>query len=261
MFTKDELKNEMRGMGLKASDTVVIHSSMRTIGEVEDGPNGVIDAFCAYLRDGLFIVPTHTWDDVTPENPYYDVRTSVPNIGVIPRTAAFRKDGVRSLHPTHSVWAHGADAAEYVRNEENALSPTPKGFCWDKLADRNAKILLIGVGNDKNTFIHSIEERLQLPDRISDKPYDIRIVDGEGRSYTHPFYQQCCSKAEDVSCFFGMFEKPMVEMGVQTFGKLGDACVRIVDAMGCRKLLSIIYRRAQEDIFTEHIELPEWLYK
>ena len=261
MFTKEELKEQMSQMGLSSSDTVVIHSSMGAIGEVEGGPDGLIDAFCEYLRDGLFVVPTHTWDEVTPENPYYDVRTTIPNIGLIPRTAAFRKDGVRSLHPTHSVWAHGAEASAYVQNEENALSPTPKGFCWDKLADRQAKILLIGVGNEKNTFIHSIEERLALPDRISEKPYDITIVDEKGRNYCHPFYQQYCSKTEDVSWFFGMFEKPMVEMGVQTFGKFGNACVRVVDAMGCRELLSTIYRRAKEDIFVKHTQLPEALYK
>lgn len=261
MFTKEELKNQMSRMGLKATDIVVIHSSMGAIGEVEGGPDGLIDAFCEYLSEGLFIVPTHTWDEVTPENPYYDVRTSVPNIGLIPRTAAFRKDGVRSLHPTHSVWAHGADAVRYVQNEENALSPTPKGFCWDKLADRHAKILLIGVGNDKNTFIHSIEERLALPDRISDTPYDITIANQKGERYTHPFYPQYCSKTEDISLFFGMFEKPMVEMGVQTFGKLGNATVRIVDAMGCRELLTTIFTRSQEDIFAQQIDLPESLYR
>ena len=52
-----------------------------------------------------------------------------------------------------------------------------------------------------------------------------------------------------------------VEMGVQSFGKFGDATVRIVDAMGCRNLLTTIYQRAEEDIFAQHIELPEELYK
>ena len=261
MFTKEELKEQLSQLGMKPTDTVVIHPSMRAIGDVEGGPEGLIDAFCEYLSDGLLVVPTHTWDNVTPDNPYYDVGTSVPNIGLIPRTAAFRKDGVRSLHPTHSVWAHGTDAEDYVRNEENAPSPTPKGFCWDKLADRHAKILLIGVKNDKNTFIHSIEERLVLPDRISDKPYDIHITNQKGQTLTHPFYQQSCSKTEDISLFFGIFEKPMVEMGVQTFGKLGNATVRIVDAMGCRELLTTIFTRSQEDIFAQHIDLPENLYK
>lgn len=261
MYSKENLKEQLGQMGIKPTDTVLIHTSMRAIGQVEGGPDGVLDAFCEYLTDGLLLVPTHTWDNVTPDNPRYDVRTSVPNIGLIPRTAAFRKDGVRSLHPTHSMWAYGADGAEFVKGEENAPSPTPKDYCWDKVADRHGKILLIGVENDKNTFIHSIEERLALPDRISDQAYDITIVDEEGREYTHPFYQQYCSKTEDISLFFGIFEKPMVQMGVQTFGKFGDACVRIVDAMGCRQLLTKIYTRAQEDIFAQHIDLPETLYK
>ena len=261
MYSKEDLKAQLRQMGILPTDTVLIHTSMKAIGQVEDGPDGVLDAFCEYLTDGLFLVPTHTWDEVHQDSPYYDVRTQMPNVGIITQKAAFRKDGVRSLHPTHSMWAWGADAAEFVKGEENALSPTPKGFCWDKVADRKAKILLIGVENDKNTFIHSIEERLELPDRISDKPYEITIVDEEGSRITHPFYQQYCSKTEDISLFFGIFEKPMVEMGVQTFGKFGDAVVRIVDAMGCRELLTKIYARAEEDIFAQHIELPEELYK
>lgn len=261
MYSKEELKSQICQMGIQPGDTVLIHSSMKAIGQVEGGPDGVLDAFCEYLRDGLFLVPTHTWDDVTPEKPFYDVRTTVPNIGLIPRTAAFRRDGIRSLHPTHSLWAHGADAEDYVRNEENATSPTPKGFCWDKVADRGGKILLIGVGNEKNTFIHAIEERVALPDRISKDPYEITIIDQQGNSIKHPFYPQYCFKTEDISLFFGIFEKPMVEMGVQTFGRLGDAQVRIVDAMGCRKLITEIFHRSREDIFAQHIELPEALYK
>lgn len=261
MYTKEQIKQQLQQMGILSTDTVLIHTSMKAIGQVEGGPDGLLDAFCEYLSEGLFLVPTHTWDNVTEENPYYDVRTDVPNIGLIPRTAAKRRDGVRSLHPTHSMWAYGADAEEYVKGEEKALTPTPEGSCWDRVADRGGKILLIGVENDKNTFIHTIEERLHLPDRISDKAYDITITDAQGAVTTHPFYQQYCSKTEDISWFFGNFEKPMVEMGVQTFGKLGDACVRIVDAMGCRQLLSTIYTRATEDIFAQHIEIPEKLYK
>ena len=261
MFTKEDLKKQLQAMGLQPNDTVVIHTSMKAIGDVEGGAEGVIDTFCEYLSEGLFLVPTHTWEEVTQDNPYYDVRTSVPNIGLIPKTAAFRKDGVRSLHPTHSIWAHGAQAEEFVANEENAPSPTPKGYCWDKIADYQGKILLIGVENDKNTFIHSIEERTNLPDRISDKPYDITITDRDGNRLTHPFYQQYCSKTEDISWFFGIFEKPMVEMGVQTFGRFGNAKVCIVDAMGCRELLTKIFTKAEEDIFAQHIVLPESLYR
>lgn len=261
MYIKEELKQQMAKLGLKSTDTVMIHTSMKAIGEVEGGADGLIDAFCEFLRDGLFLVPTHTWEVVTKKNPVYDVRTTVPNIGAVPRAAAFRRDGFRSLHPTHSIWAHGKEAEEFVRNEENAGSPAATGFCWDKLADRHAKILLIGVKNDKNTFIHAIDERAQLPDRISEDFFQVTIVDRDGNAMKKPMHYHKCSKTEDISLFYGIFEKPMVKMGVQTFGRLGNAQVRIIDAMACRRLIMKIYERATEDIFAQHIELPESLYQ
>ena len=162
MYTKEELKRQMAEMGLKSTDTVLIHISLKAVGETENGADGIIDAFCEYLSDGLFLVPTHTWDNVNAKNPVYDVRTAVPCIGTLPKIAAKRPDGVRSLHPTHSIWACGKGAAEYVKCEACAPTPATPGGAWHRLAEVGAKILLIGVGNEKNTFIHSIEEEFGI---------------------------------------------------------------------------------------------------
>ena len=99
---------------------VTIHCSLRAVGEIENGADGLIDGFCQYLTDGLFIVPTHTWANVDKEHPHYDVRNTEPSIGALSKVAAFRSDGVRSLHPTHSVTVFGKGAADYVKGEENA---------------------------------------------------------------------------------------------------------------------------------------------
>lgn len=261
MHTKEFLKEQLKKLGILPTDTVVIHTSMRAIGETEDGPNGVIDAFCGYLTEGMLIIPTHTWHTVTPENPVYDVRTTPSGLGIIPAMAAFRKDGVRSLHPTHSMWIHGKGAEEYIRGEEKATSPTPVGYCWDKLGEANAKILLIGVDNTKNTFIHSIDERAKLADRIGPDTDTYTVIDQLGNRHTNRQHPLLCSKTEDISWFYGNFEKPLVEMGVQTFGKFGNAIVRKMDAMAARNLILKIYSRATEDIFPQHIQLPEALYK
>jgi len=261
MYTKEQLKAQIKAMGILPTDTVVIHTSMKAIGQVENGPDGVLDAFCEYLKDGLLIVPTHTWDCVTRKNPYYDVRTTVPDIGLIPRTAAFRAGGIRSLHPTHSVWACGARAEEFVRGEEQSCSPAPVGGCWDRMADWHAKLLLIGVTNTKNTFIHSVDERADLPDRICPNPFTITVTDHSGRQYTVDMKHHGCSRTNDISLYYGNFEKPLVEMGIQTFGTFGDARVRVMDAMDCRELIMKIYSRATEDIFPQHIEIPESWYK
>ena len=111
IYSKEMLKEQIKAMGILPSDTVLIHTSMRAVGEVEGGADGLIDAFQDYLQDGLFLVPTHTWANVNRDNPQYDVRSAVPCIGTLPRVAAFRPDGIRSLHPTHSIWATGKNAA------------------------------------------------------------------------------------------------------------------------------------------------------
>ena len=40
---KEELIEQIKNMGIKPSDTVIIHSSMKSIGDVEGGADTVID--------------------------------------------------------------------------------------------------------------------------------------------------------------------------------------------------------------------------
>ena len=260
MYNRAQLQAQMAQMGLRPNDTVVIHTSMRAIGAVENGAHGVIDAFCDYLCEGLFVVPTHTWANVNAQNPFYNVRTTPPCIGALPAAAAFRSDGVRSLHPTHSVWAHGRDAQAFVAGEETAVTPAPPNGCWARLADRGAKILLIGVGNDKNTFIHSVDELAELPDRLQAEPYTITVTDAAGGQRSVAFRGHYCSRSSDVSVNYVNFEKPMLALGAQTFGQLGNAAVRVVDAAMCRDIVLRIYTRGGGEWSLARAEIPEHLY-
>lgn len=260
VFTKNDLKKQMEQMGLKPTDTVLIHTSLKAVGEVEGGADAFIDAFCEYLSEGLFVVPTHTWDSVTKDNPVYDVRTAVPCIGTVPKLAAKRRDGIRSLHPTHSVWAHGRDAESYVNGEENAGSPGAPGYCWDKLAECGAKILLIGVKHDRDTFIHSVDEYAGVENRLGE-PFEVTITDHNGEILKRFFRPHRCSRTNDVSQYYVNFEKPLTELGAQTAGTLGNAEVRVVDAAKCREIITRIYSREHESFFTQFIEIPEALYR
>lgn len=123
MVAKQDVFRFLEGCGVRHDDKVTVHCSLKAIGEIEGGADGLIDAFKEYLCDGLFIVPTHTWDEVDSRHPFYDVKKSVPCIGVLAKVAAFRPDGVRSLHPTHSVAAFGKNAAEYVRGRRKPRRP------------------------------------------------------------------------------------------------------------------------------------------
>ena len=103
MLTTNDILTFLQNAGIRQDNKVTVHCSLRSIGKIENGADGLIDAFCGYLSDGLFIVPTHTWDTVVRAHPVYDVLTTMPCIGTLAKVAAFRPDAVRSLHPTHSV--------------------------------------------------------------------------------------------------------------------------------------------------------------
>lgn len=261
MVTIDKLKEQIRALGIEKDDTVLIHTSMRAVGPVEKGAEGVIEAFCQVLSEGLFLVPTHTWAVVNRNNPVYDVRNTVPNIGALPRCAAFRRDGFRSLHPTHSIWGHGKDAEAFLAGEERSGTPAPVAGAWSRLADRKAKILLIGIGNERNTFIHAVDEMADIPNRIHPEPFLVTIFDQEGQEHHTWFAGHYCTEHPHVSEQFINFDRAFTELGVWKEGRLGNAKVMIVDSVKCRDTVLKIYSRAQEDLCIRVMELDPKLWR
>ena len=247
MLTKADIHKFLFDNAVKPTDTVLVHISFRSLGGVEGGCDGFIDAMCEYLSDGLFLVPTHTWANVTAESPVFDVRSTVPCIGALPSVAAFRADGVRSLHPTHSLVAFGSRAREFVQGEERATTPCPVGFAWSRLYDERAKILLIGVGLNRNTYIHAIDECIDLPDRLAE-PVTLYVVDYMGKRHELSF----CKHGENTgSENFGVFERALVESGALEYSQLGQAMVGIFDAVKGTDVITELWKNADHDLTRE----------
>lgn len=127
MFTKEQLKEQIAALGIQPTDTLLIHSSMKAIGEVEGGAHTVLDAFSEYLNEGLLILPTHTWWQINSEYNVFDVVNEPSCVGILTELFRKRPGVVRSWHPTHSVAALGKDAEDYVRGEEQFDTPCPTG--------------------------------------------------------------------------------------------------------------------------------------
>ena len=60
-YTKADLKHDLAAMGLTGNETILIHSSMKSIGPVEGGADTVLDAWMEFFAEGLLLLPTHTW--------------------------------------------------------------------------------------------------------------------------------------------------------------------------------------------------------
>ncbi len=255
MLTRHDIHSFLKGLGIKPSDTVMVHSSMRALGEVEGGCDGLIDSFKSYLTDGIFLIPTHTWASIGHDVFEYDPKVSVPCIGALPTVAAFRKDGFRSLHPTHSVAAFGKRAQEFIKGEEAATSPCPPGGVWARLYDEDAKILLIGVGLNRNTYIHAIDEKIDLPDRLT-PPVHITIIDRDKR-YETDFRKHSRNTGSEN---FGNFEKPLSSAGVLTYAKLGNADVMCIDARKSTAVIEHLWKKADYHLCKEEKDIPEEYY-
>jgi aminoglycoside 3-N-acetyltransferase len=255
MVTKEDIHNFLKSVGVKSTDTLLIHTSMRAIGQVENGCDGLVDGFISYLHNGLFLVPTHTWDILDTENPTFDVRSSLSCIGALPDTAIKRADGVRSLHPTHSLKAFGKRAEEYVQGEENATTPCPVGGAWARLRNEDAVILLIGVGLNRLTYIHAVDEMLDLPDRLV-SPKKVTLIDYDGNE------KQVLLRGHGAisSTYFGNYQKPFERLGALSFGKLGNATVGILRARKVTEIMQKLWSVAEYPLCDTMREIPEKYY-
>ena len=256
MLTVQQIHQFLSEEGIPANGTVLLHTSMRALGEVEGGCDGLIDGFRSYLREGLLVIPTHTWANVGKDSPVYDVRTTPPCIGALPTVAAFRTDGVRSLHPTHSVAAFGARAAEFVRGEEHATSPCSAGGVWQRLYDEDATVLLLGVGLNRNTYIHAVDEMLDLPDRLTE-PMSLTVIDYEGNAHALRF---CKHGPATGSKNFGNYRRPLTALGALSFSRLGNAEVGVFRVRRGTEIIKALWARADYDLCAEEKEIPEEYY-
>ena len=256
MLTKKDIHEFLKNNGIKNTDTVLVHTSFRSLGGVEGGCDGFIDAFLSYLTDGLFIVPTHTWANVGAESPVFDVKATVPCIGALPAVAAFRPDGVRSLHPTHSVAAFGKNAREFTRGEEKCTTPCPPSGAWARLYERGAKILLIGVGLNRNTYIHAVDEMLELPGRLA-APIPLCSLDYDGNRHEMTFSKHGQNTGSEN---FGVFEDALLCTGALRYSQLGQARVGIFDAKAGCETIRMLWQRADYDLTRDGRDIPREYY-
>ena len=227
MYTKSDLKADLAAMGLKGTETVIIHSSLKSIGEVENRADGILDALIEFFRDGLLVFPSMTYSLVNAKQPVFSVRDTPCCVSMLPELFRRRPGVIRSLHPTHAVAAIGKDAAEFVSGHEKFDSPAHPESPWGKLYKRNAVILFVGTGTIHcNTYLHGVEEWLPVPGMLTDYHEPLVVYDYEGKRIEVPSRRHVGSHSK----WYNLLQPRFREAGALKEGKFGDAKVFILDA-------------------------------
>ena len=230
MYTKENLKRQLKAMGLTGEETILIHSSMKAIGDVDGGADTVLDSWMEYFTEGLLLLPTHTWANVNAEHRVYDYRSTPSCVGLLTNLFRQRAGVVRSLHPTHSMAGFGKNAVEYLAGEEENNTPCTPGGAYDRLKDCGGKILLVGVGHERNTFIHSVEEVLNVPNRLAAEPMCLVTVLPDGTEKAVYMRKHYNPDQPHISEDFVKLNRAFSECGAAQKMKFGDADCLLCDA-------------------------------
>lgn len=235
MHTKSSLIQDLKKLNIQPSGTLLVHSSYKSIGEVEGRAETVLDALETYMENGLLVLPTHTWSTINKEHPLYSVKDTPSCVGILTELFRKRERVFRSAHPTHSVAAKGKEALAFVQGEEYQDTPCGRNSVYGRLFDRNAQIMLIGVSLNRNTFIHGIEEWMNIPGRITDtyEPLQSKLPDGTIINvYSRRHF------GVDWSLHFPKVEEILLNRGAMIIGRFGEAETRICHA---RKTAEVIF--------------------
>ena len=227
-LTKEEIKEGLKGLGLKRGDRVMVHSSLSSLGWVEGGAETVIDALIETVgKEGLLMMPSFT------QRQYPFHRENAPSrSGLITETFRKRKGTFRSGHPTHAIAAFGKGAEEIVKGhrETTAFSKdSPVG----RLVSQEGYILLIGVRQNNNSAIHLAEELAEVPYIYET---EAPVLDDDGNvSYVH------ITRAPGHSNGFLKIEPILERSGIIKETTIGEARVQLMKGrdvvnLACREL-------------------------
>ncbi|MBO9553922.1 AAC(3) family N-acetyltransferase [Cellulomonas sp.] len=182
LVTQADLVRDLRALGLAAGSVVLVHASLSRLGAVAGGEQAVVLALEEVLGpNGTIVVPTQSWhlcdpaylgDPSVPPDRWDAVRAALPaydpawtptrTMGAVADAVRTRVGAIRSAHPHRSFAAVGPLAGRAVERHDLA-DPVGEGSPLAALYALDARVLLLGVGHDKNTSLHLAEARSGLP--------------------------------------------------------------------------------------------------
>ena len=263
IYTKNELIAQLEALHIPRDRVVLMHSSLRLVGQVDGGAKTLLDALIEYFTatGGLFCVPTHTWANLGKEITL-DVLDPKTCLGAFSDFAVSDGRGIRSENPTHSMVVFGdrARAEAFVKDEINAPSGTAPESCYGKIYRAGGYILLVGVSHARNTYLHCVDEMMGLPNRITDAPTEVRVKRADGQVVTRLVRTHHCSFTPDISARFPKYETAFLYHGAITDGFLGDAPVQACDAVIAKQVMELIQSRADKDPLSDEAAMPPLWY-
>ena len=180
MYSRTELADGFRRLGIQPGDTVMAHASVRAVGEVAGGPDQIHLALKeALTEDGTLMMyascPSY-YDEVGRGMLSPDVEQQLLEKlpAFDPFTARSARDNgalveLLRTYPGSKVNAHVARFVVWGRHADDLISGQPwdypfgRGSALERFTERDGRILMIGCDHDTATFLHYAEHIVDIP--------------------------------------------------------------------------------------------------
>jgi aminoglycoside 3-N-acetyltransferase len=243
--TRSSLAHDLRCLGLRRGDTVLLHSSLRALGWVCGGAPTVVRALLDVLtEDGTLAVPAQTpenrdpsrwwhapvpsswWPVIRAELPPFDPATTPCRFsGLIAETVRTWPGSVRSAHPQTSFAAVGRLARSLMGRHE-ITSELGEESPLRALEAADGYALLLGVGYDKCTAFHLAEYRLP---GLRRRTNTCVLMTPQGRRWVS--YEGADLDASSFADLGDAYETTTGSVGVGKVGAATGRLLRIRDAV------------------------------
>jgi len=262
MIDKEMIVSVLREMGVRAGDSIALHSSVPSLGRVlvkiqkergieavKEAVNDVIDAFVMAVDpdEGLVMVPTFSYCfKGRSETGVYHPDKAPSKVGMLTEIFRQRSDAHRSLQPTHSVCAIGKGAEEIIKGHEDC---TPLGVDspFHRLAKRGGWACFLGTNSATLSLLHVAETIAAVP-QVNTFCYEkdgweqaAEVEDGDRGVKEVPLKDiPGCSEN------FGVFDEWLAQEEMTVKGKIYKSHVKLFRA---DEALDLAVRKLKEEPF------------
>ena len=182
MYSRDQLAEDFRALGVASGDTVLLHASVRAVGEIAGGPDQIHLALKLVLTENGTLMmyascPNYTDEvgrgsltcleeqEILEKLPPYDpltARSQRENGTLVEFFRTYPGSRVNSHVARFVVWGKQTD---YLLSEQPWNYAFGVGSPLDRFSQLDGKILLLGCDHDTLTFLHFAEHIADVPNK------------------------------------------------------------------------------------------------
>lgn len=249
MITPGRLRADFQSLGLSSGDTVMLHSSFKSIIGNDDfvlgGPNSLIQALLDVLTPSGTVMMYVGWQEFPydlaelpeeieqqyyAEHPPFELATARAKRehGILAEFLRTWPGARRSQHPEASMSAVGA-SAEWITKDHPMRYGYGLGSPLAKLCEIGGKVLLLGAPLNATTLLHHAEDLADLPDKRIFRYRCPIVKDGQTVWLDMEDYETG-DKVIDADYTFSQIMGDYLKTGVVKSGVVGHAQSYLFDA-------------------------------